>query len=232
MASNSTTTVLGHAASLTTAQYVGLTAAVLLISVLYKFSSPPMDPREPPLAKPGIPIIGHIIGLARHGIDYFELLRPSPSSPSTPSAITLPILSGKAYILYDIPLVQSALRHKNLTFDLLSLEFAQRVFGLSDLAMEKLWGPDHEIESSVAPLTMQRIKAAMQGQNLLRMNVKALGYVAGVLNGIGKEGEEGGLRVGNLYLWLRDFMTMATAEGIYGGDNPVREDPSLIDALW
>jgi hypothetical protein len=108
------------------------------------------------------------------------------------------------------------------------LEFGQRVFGLSDLAMEKLWGPDRDVETSVAPITMHRIKAAMQGQNLLRMNVKALAYIAETLNGI--EGE--GMRVSNLYTWLRDFMTMATAEGIFGSQNPVMEDPSLIDALW
>lgn len=131
-------------------------------------------------------------------------------------------------MLWDVALIQSAMRHKNLTFDVLSMEFAQRVFGLSDLAMTKLWGPDHEIESSVAPVAMHRIKGAMQGQHLFRMNARALAYVADELNGLGPEG----LRIPSLYRWLRDFMTMATSEGIYGSQNPVREDPSLIEALW
>lgn len=75
---------------------------------------------------------------------------------------------------------------------------------------------------------MHRIKAAMQGDNLFNMNAKALGYIAGKLNEIDNDGE----RVGNLYTWLRDFMTMATAEGIYGRENPLKKDPGLVDALW
>ncbi|KAK0610847.1 cytochrome P450 [Immersiella caudata] len=230
MASNSTSGLIGHATNLSTGQYIGLTATVVFLSILYKFSSPPMDPREPPALKPDLPIpmIGHIIGFLRHGLNYFSVL--SKSHPTTPAG-TLPILNGKAYMLFDIPLIQSALRHKNLTFDLLSLEFGQRVFGLSDRAMEKLWGPDHDIETSVAPVTMHRIKSAMQGENLLRMNVKALEFIAGGLNEIAP-GEGEGKRVGRLFGWLRDFMTMATAEGIFGGENPMRGRMDLVEALW
>ena len=141
---------------------------------------------------------------------------------------TLPILSGKVYVAWDLAMIHSAIRHKNLTFDLLGMEFAQRVFGLSNLAMEKLWGPDRNIETSAAGVTMHRIKGAMQGQNLYRMNATALGYVADQLNDMDSDG----LKIPNLYQWLRDFMTMATSEGIYGKDNPIRQDPSLIDALW
>ncbi|KAK4446199.1 cytochrome P450 [Podospora aff. communis PSN243] len=227
MASNSTSALLGHATSLSTVQYAGLTATVVFLSILYKFSFPSMDPREPPALKPDLPVpmIGHIIGFLRHGIDYFGIL--SKSHPAH-TAGTLPILNGKAYILFDIPLIQSALRHKNLTFDLLSLEFAQRVFGLSDRAMDKLWGPERDIETSVAPITMHRIKSAMQGENLLRMNVRALGFIAEGLNEVGKEGK----KVGGLYGWLRDFMTLATSEGIYGSDNPIRGRMDLVEALW
>lgn len=144
------------------------------------------------------------------------------------SAATLPMLNGKVYVLWDTPMIHSAMRHKNLTFDVLSMEFAQRVFGLSDLTMEKLWGPDHNIETSAAGVTMHRIKGAMQGQHLYRMNARALNYVADELNGMDSDG----LKIQSLYEWLRSFMTIATSEGIYGKDNPVRQDPSLVDALW
>ncbi|KAK0648019.1 cytochrome P450 [Cercophora newfieldiana] len=229
MVSNSTTSLIGHATKLSAAQYVGITVAVLFLSILYKFSYPPMDPREPPPLKADIPIpmVGHIIGFVRHGINYFNVL--PKSQKSFPSAGTLPILNGKAYMLFDIPLIQSAIRHKNFTFDILSMEFAQRVFGLSDLAMEKVWGPDHDVETSVAPLAMSRIKSAMQGEHLYRMNVKALGYIAKNLN---EEVGEEGWKVGSLYGWLRDFMTMATAEGVYGRENPIRGRQDLVDALW
>ncbi|KAK3319118.1 cytochrome P450 [Apodospora peruviana] len=212
---------------ITAGTVVFTTVAAVVLLFFYRFSSPPIDPREPPLLKPGIPIVGHLVGLARYGIDYFEVLRNSKRKPSP--AVTLPILNGKAYVLFDRTMIQSAIRHKNLTFDVLGMEFAQRVFGLSDLAMEKLWGPDHDIETSAAGVTMQRIKTAMTGQSLFRMNAAALNYIAEHLN---SEVGEAGLKVPNLYRWLRDFMTMATAEGLYGSDNPIQKQPDLIDALW
>jgi hypothetical protein len=35
----------------------------------------PMDPREPPLVRPKIPFIGHLIGLMRHQTTYLQMLR-------------------------------------------------------------------------------------------------------------------------------------------------------------
>lgn len=62
-------------ANLMTMHYIGIAAAVVLLSLLYHFSPPRLDPREPPMLKPGFPLVGHIVGLVRHGVDYFELLR-------------------------------------------------------------------------------------------------------------------------------------------------------------
>jgi hypothetical protein len=63
------------AASLTTAHYVGIASILIFFSLLYRYSSPRMDPREPPVLKPTIPLVGHIVGLARHGVNYFDSLR-------------------------------------------------------------------------------------------------------------------------------------------------------------
>lgn len=62
-------------ANLASAQSVTIAVAVVLLSLLYRFSSPQMDPREPPAVKPVIPLVGHIVGLVRHGVDFFEVLR-------------------------------------------------------------------------------------------------------------------------------------------------------------
>lgn len=61
--------------NLTTAHGIGIATAVVFLSLLYKFSSPQMDPREPPVLKPGIPLVGHLVGLVRYGVDYFDVLR-------------------------------------------------------------------------------------------------------------------------------------------------------------
>jgi hypothetical protein len=70
-------------ANLTSAQCVGITTVVVIVSLLFRFASPQIDPREPPAIKPGIPIVGHIVGLIRHGVDYFEAVRYASSTPNS-----------------------------------------------------------------------------------------------------------------------------------------------------
>jgi hypothetical protein len=43
--------------------------ALLLIIWQYLFK---LDPREPPLLNPQIPMVGHVIGIIRHNISYFD----------------------------------------------------------------------------------------------------------------------------------------------------------------
>ncbi|KAB5518657.1 cytochrome P450 [Coniochaeta sp. 2T2.1] len=208
--------------------YIGVITVILFLSFLYKFSSPRMDPREPPILKPRIPLVGHIVGLARHGVDYFDSLRKSQDPNATPAS-TLPMLNGKVYVLSDVHLIHTAMRLKTLTFDSLGLDFSQHVFGVSNYDMDLLYGgPEHDVEKSIMQPLMHSIKSAMQGEHLARMSNTALRYVAGQLNAM----DDHGWRMSNLYLGLRDFMTMATAEGLWGEGNPVRKDASLIDAIW
>jgi hypothetical protein len=49
-----------------------LAAAVLLF---WQFSGPRMDPREPPLLRPAIPVVGHVIGMMKEQLNYYAILR-------------------------------------------------------------------------------------------------------------------------------------------------------------
>ena len=42
------------------------------------FLGPKYDVREPPIIRPKVPLVGHIIGLLRHGLRYFEIIRWVP----------------------------------------------------------------------------------------------------------------------------------------------------------
>lgn len=50
------------------------TFAVLLALLVFvgKLSSPVLDAREPPVMRPRIPVIGHLIGMIQHGPHYFK----------------------------------------------------------------------------------------------------------------------------------------------------------------
>jgi hypothetical protein len=54
---------------------IALISTALITVALAKFSAPTFDKREPPLAKPTIPFVGHIIGIIQHQNNYHQLLR-------------------------------------------------------------------------------------------------------------------------------------------------------------
>jgi hypothetical protein len=64
------------------------------------------------------------------------------------------------------------------------------------------------------------------GASLLQMNSRALNLFAVFLSEIGTTKK----RV-DLYKWVRDHFTLASAEAMYGHENPIADDPSLIQSL-
>jgi len=52
-----------------------LLVLLALIAICWRLLPSSTDPREPPIIKPSIPFIGHIIGIYRHKMEYFEMLR-------------------------------------------------------------------------------------------------------------------------------------------------------------
>ncbi|KAJ1323902.1 cholesterol 7alpha-monooxygenase [Microdochium nivale] len=209
----------------------GASAVAVAVALLVNhLTTPRLDPREPPLLKPSVPFVGHVINLARLGVNFFSTL-PRSGSGSSGGGVTLPMLNGNSYALWSPHLIQQAMRHKNLTFDELGFGFAQRVFGPTQEAIDLLRGDpttDSGDENSPSAKSMAATKPAMMGQNLFRMNLRALNHVADKLNELGGEA----LEVDNVYMWLRDLMTMATAEGLYGQQNPFRDQPGLTHHLW
>lgn len=119
---------------------LGVTAVLL---VCWQRLSVSLDPREPPLIKPTIPFIGHIIELIKDHNKFFDRLRSAffPRSHTrcltllsdtyAKPIITLPMLNGKMYVITSPSLIQSAYRNKNLSFEPFMVDFVQRVMGLS-----------------------------------------------------------------------------------------------------
>jgi hypothetical protein len=134
---------------------------------------------------------------------------------------TLPMLNGQVYVINEPALIAAAMRNRNLSFDPFSLEFAEASMGMTK----------RHIEIFAAPGKMDEVNhiihSSLTGENVLRMNVKALGDIADVLNAInpGK-----GLRVPDVFDWLRELMSMATMTALFGKNNPfTRED---VQNIW
>lgn len=60
--------------SLASGRYVAVAAVLASLLLLFAFSSPRVGPGEPPVVKPLIPLVGHIIGIMRHQARYHVML--------------------------------------------------------------------------------------------------------------------------------------------------------------
>ncbi|KAH7152650.1 cytochrome P450 [Dactylonectria macrodidyma] len=200
--------------------YLTVLGLIISMALFNKFLSPSIDGREPPPLRSSIPVIGHLIGMIRHQGGYFKILHDTARR----QIATLPILNGKLYIIFDPAIIQAAYRNKRLCFMPFAVEFAQRELGFSDRALKILK------ETDLIPDFFAVIHPAMTGSHLHKMNANALNYVSKQLDGIGGGGDA--FVVPNLFVWVRDLMTMATTEALYGPDNPFRGRPSLIQDVW
>ncbi|TEA10841.1 Cholesterol 7-alpha-monooxygenase [Colletotrichum sidae] len=200
------------------ATYIIATLLLALGIAVTKLSNPTLDAREPPLWRPKIPVIGHLIGMIRHGPHYFKTIEREGVGIAT-----LPILNGKLYGVWDPFLANAVNRNKDLLFEPFAVDFAQLQLGFRQDIMHIL--ADTDIVKDV----FESIRAAMTAPYVRKMNARALNYVSDELQTIaaGKP-----LELPNLYLWLRDLMSLATTEALYGHENPLRKDPSLLKEVW
>ena len=108
---------------------------VLGLVVLYTFFSPKIDPREPPLAPPGIPIIGHVIGFMRNSFNYYGKLSDQLHLP----IFTICTPGRKIYVVTKPELISRIDRHyKSISFALIISEFSSVTCGTSKEANEIL----------------------------------------------------------------------------------------------
>ncbi|RGP67299.1 7-alpha-hydroxycholest-4-en-3-one 12-alpha-hydroxylase [Fusarium sporotrichioides] len=187
---------------------VALTALFL---VLIRFASPSVDKNEPPIIKPRVPFIGHIISMLRDGSNLYVKLFKQRREPIA----TLPMLNGKLYVINSPDLIQSALRNNDISFVPFILESSQAMWGLSDNAMASI-----SVEANLKG-GMQLIHSTLGGESLHKLNGNSLSRFMTYLNRV-KPGQTH--QVTDTYLWLRDMLTDASATALFGSKNPITVD--------
>ncbi|KAF4993225.1 hypothetical protein FGRMN_6589 [Fusarium graminum] len=225
----------GNSTSSTVLYTVFLAAAVALV-LLNRLLTPRIDPREPPVVKPTIPWIGHIIGVIRHQADYNRIIHNA--NPKHQIA-TLPMLNGKLYAVFDPNLLQTLLRNKTASFEPFATDYAKKTFDLTQENFAKVKVPGVYDEFTDA------IHASFQTASLQQMNIEFLGCISAKLDAMsngtmranatthGKEQfMDGVLQMDNFYLWCRDVMSLATTKALYGDHDPFGHNPSLIEDMW
>ncbi|KAK4142933.1 cytochrome P450 [Dichotomopilus funicola] len=209
--------------------------AVLVVFWLlgYLFSAP-YDPQEPPLVKPKIPFIGHIIGLLRHGTRYYSMIATTTHHP----IFTLPVPRGKMYIVTSPSLIAACDRRgKVVSFAPYVVEFGKRILAGSahsvgllseDLLEEK--GPHGSLRTeTMAAMHRSQVPGPYLDEMMRVTLVSSVGFVDETLLGGGGAGE--GVEVG-LFAWVKRFMTVAGTDAVYGAERNPFHDPEVADSFW
>ncbi|EAQ91147.1 hypothetical protein CHGG_03082 [Chaetomium globosum CBS 148.51] len=192
-------------------------ALVVLLLILYLLRwalCPTLDPREPPMLWPKIPLIGHSLSIVSEGGEYYGRLYKATPHP----ALTLPTLTQKLYLLNSTTLIAAALRSPTLSFDPFIVLFSRNA--LAACATRPTCAP---------------FNPSMSGEWLRGVVAVALGEIAGRLNelgvggggagggdgGVGCGGDGGVCEVGHVGEWLREGISKAVVRALYGSKNPI-----------
>ncbi|TID04951.1 25-hydroxycholesterol 7-alpha-hydroxylase [Colletotrichum higginsianum] len=190
-------------------------AAILL--VIDKLIAAPVDPREPPVVKGILPIIGHWISVNTSYPGVYEKLAKQSKLP----VCTIPVLNKKMYVINNANLVQSAMRNKTLEFGA-RIEEIGRIMGVDPVIVKRLVK-----ENAVEEISRVTV-SALSGENLLSLNLNALKYIGGRFNEV-KPGSP--LQIDDVHHWSRDLIGQATTRALYGEHSPFN-NPELVDAIW
>ncbi|TLS28203.1 hypothetical protein PpBr36_00035 [Pyricularia pennisetigena] len=231
MATNTVTTtaVSGHSGFdpnlLATAQIALLTSALVVLAttlLLQHLASrnPGLDPREPPLIRPRIPYIGHLVGALTSHTGYAQ--RVWASHPTKPVA-TFFLGPVKCYAVFHPDLQHAVVRSRAVEYDAYPAAAVPAGFGVDRRVMAVLDRPD------VSRRYMQAAGSMLGGDAMRSMERRAFAYLASRLNALPRATPT----PQGLYVWLRDLASMATAEAFFGRRNPYRtRGPGLIRDQW
>ncbi|RSL50929.1 hypothetical protein CEP54_011692 [Fusarium duplospermum] len=187
-----------------------LTAAIiipLLFMGLKKLLYPTFDPLEPPVLRPWIPFIGHVIDMIRERSSWYIRIYNENTLP----ICTLPMLHGKMYVINSPDLITAAMKNGDISFDPFLLEVPVGLFGLSK-KISNIIEQRHVIDG-----LLNVIHYTLMGDHLSRMNITALTNMMQTLNDVGPNPAE----VSDAYEWSWDVLGNATMVAIFGEKNPL-----------
>ncbi len=149
-------------------------AAVLAFLILRLFA-PRLDPREPPLLKPRVPFLGHILGMIRYQAQYHVNLQRTTHQPIA----TLPMLTGKMYAVWDPYLVASGLRSKSLSTTAHTIAATPALAQISPATVALLRGPNGA--PLVEHMMFHTIPTALKPPHINPLTTAALSNLASAL---------------------------------------------------
>ena len=205
---------------------------LLLLLVFSHHAARKLDVQEPPVVSSTIPYVGHIIGMIVYGGRYTKRIACKHSP-----IFTMPMPGSRMYIVTDPALAANVQKTKSLSFNPIIPEVTQRILGLDEKTLLILrtnigreQGSDgfypevHDLVYSTMTPGDRLDELTTSATDMFRKHVDA--EVSALRS------HKSGSSVEDLLLWTQHLVTVATAEFLYGPQNPIASDPSLEGAFW
>ncbi|KAF3492263.1 uncharacterized protein GIQ15_01780 [Arthroderma uncinatum] len=190
---------------------------------LSRYISPKYDAREPQPLSPTIPLIGHVVGILRHGLQYYGKIRGVVRP-----AFSMNMLNTKIYVVSSaslVPMIQRA--SKTISFDPFLSGAAERMAGIKKGDGLKLLQETESGGGGVNVAVVHAMKPSLLGSGLDKMNATMIKHLQ---RSIDELSASGGGPI-DLHQWCRDAITVASSESVWGAKNPMRSK-DLQEAFW
>ncbi|CCD44404.1 similar to cytochrome P450 [Botrytis cinerea T4] len=187
---------------------------------LWRLSNVQLDVREPPILKPTIPIIGHVLDMFTLSHAFFTKTYKQAEGRE---AYTLPMMGGKVYFVASPELVNAMIKSRSLSFDPVLRSTIAKLFTISKEGVRKYVDPSIGLETRWT----KNFYGCLNGVQLKEINKAVLTDVFRQLDELPDE-----VNVEDSWLWLRDKLSFASTAAMLGRDNPFCAHPSLVDDYW
>jgi hypothetical protein len=138
------------------------------------------------------------------------------------------MLNGKIYTLFSTDLIHAGLKNKNLSTEPFNEEVAGKLCNLDEDSRRRILNPKGD--ESVFQVLRTAQLATMRGDGLHELGSSVLRELATQVNSFNIK--EDGLKVHNLLLWIRSWLSPVHSKALYGEHDPYIGRQDLYDDFW
>ncbi|KAI0188147.1 cytochrome P450 [Xylaria flabelliformis] len=197
----------------------GIVAGFVFLRALLRFTQ---SSDEPPVIDFPIPFLGPIIGMITKKSKFYSHIRDVYGYP----IYTLRLPGSRIYVINSTSLIPVAQRQfKTLAFGPIEVRAAENVMGASKATVSIMAADVVDDKGYLMTFNHAIHPALSPGPELDAMNRVSVDTIANSLSTFAAQPT----RV-QLFKWVRHEIFMATTDGVYGPQNPLR-DPK-VEAAW
>lgn len=192
---------------------VGLAATYAFIRALLQLTQ---LANEPTAVSTSIPFIGPILEMARHKSRFHAHVRDKLGLP----IYTLRLPGTRMYVVNSPSLVTAVQRlYKTISFAAIESQITDSILLVSKHGKDVIRSGLMEDNSYTGAFAAAIHPGTRPGANLDAMSRTALQTIAVSMDKLQNEG----LKSITLFDWIRNELTLATTDGVYGPHNPLRD---------